>query len=37
MKHDRPIERLTITSGYAGMIGGRGDDSTFRIMAALAF
>jgi len=32
-----PIERLTITSGYAGMIGGRGDDSTFRIMAALAF
>jgi uncharacterized protein with beta-barrel porin domain len=32
-----PANRVTITSGYSGVIGKRGDDSTFRIMAALAF
>ena len=32
-----PTQRLTITSGYSGVIGGRSDDSIFRIMGSLAF
>ncbi|MFS0735749.1 hypothetical protein ABC347_01750 [Sphingomonas sp. 1P06PA] len=32
-----PTQALTITGGYSGVLGGRGDDSIFRIMASLAF
>ena len=32
-----PNERLTITSGYSGIVGGRSDDSIFRIIGSLAF
>ena len=33
----QPTERLTITSGYAGSIGGASDDSRFRLTVALGF
>ncbi|WP_375427281.1 autotransporter domain-containing protein [uncultured Sphingomonas sp.] len=29
--------RLTVTSGYSGVIGDKSDDSVFRVMASLAF
>lgn len=33
----QPVERLTITSGYSGSIGGAGDDSRLRISLAFGF
>jgi len=32
-----PTQAITITSGYSGSIGNRGDDSVFRIALAFGF
>ncbi len=32
-----PVANIRVTSSYAGMIGSRGDDSTFRLSASIGF
>lgn len=32
-----PVEAITVTSGYSGSIGDRGDDNVFRIALAVGF
>lgn len=33
----QPVERLTVTSGFAGSIGGSGDDGVFRVGLSFGF